>query len=63
MYYISLPHLEDFVLVTKESFFELVDRVSMESEIIKIQEDGKTHFFVLKYYYDYEYLGFCIYEN
>ena len=64
MYYsINLPHLETFLPVTKKIFFELVDRLSNDFVIVKVPMVDITYFFVKKCPCNYEYLGFCIYEN
>lgn len=59
MYFISLPQFETCLLVTKDIFFELVDRLSMDFGIVKSFQNGCIHYFVVKYDNCYEYLG-CI---
>ncbi len=63
MYCIHLEQFDTFIHVTKEIFFELVDRLSNDFVIVKVPIDDLTYFYVKKGPCWHEYLGFCIYEN
>lgn len=62
IYCISLPQFEAYVPVSKETFFGLVDMLSLTYTVHKDKNEPFTHYFIEKSERSYEYLG-CVFDK